>query len=166
MSDMFQMAPTSSWEDVKRTIEEELKMPIDDIFIEFEKKPISSASIAQVHKARLKSGENVAVKVQHHWLKQEIPIDIKMTEIAATIGKKIFKNFDYDWLVNDMKTSLPIELDFRIEAQNAKVMDDLFADNPQIKVPNVYSNFSTVKNPFFYCLVKDFNNGVCRWNPC
>jgi len=39
-----------------------------------------------------------------------------MTEIAATIGKKIFKNFDYDWLVNDMKTSLPIELDFRIEA--------------------------------------------------
>jgi len=40
------MAPTSSWEDVKRTIEEELKMPIDDIFIEFEKKPISSASIA------------------------------------------------------------------------------------------------------------------------
>ena len=116
MSDMFQMAPTSSWEEVKKTIEEELKMPIEDIFLEFDEKPISSASIAQVHRAVLKNGEKVAVKVQHSWLKDEIPIDIKMTEIGATIGKKLFKNFDYDWLVGDMKTSLPIELDFRIEA--------------------------------------------------
>ena len=69
-----------------------------------------------------------------------------MTEITATIGKKLFKNFDYDWLVADMKTTLPIELDFRIEAENAKVMDNLFSDNPQIKVPNVYSKFSSVKN--------------------
>lgn len=146
MREMYQEAPESSWLDVKSTIESTLGDKIENIFLEIEKKPISSASIAQVHIARLKSGEKVAVKVQHKWLKEELPIDTKMTEAFVNLGNFLFKEFNYNWLLEDLKRNLPQELDFEIEARNSKKMKEIFKDNPQIKIPQVFDEFSNVKS--------------------
>ena len=68
---MCNQAPTTKYSDVKLTVEEEYGVPIHEIFSEFEETPIASASLGQVHKARLKSSnELVAVKVQHRWIKE------------------------------------------------------------------------------------------------
>jgi aarF domain-containing kinase len=111
---------------------------------EFEEKPISSASIAQVHEAYLKSGDKLAVKVQHEWLQEESAIDMLVVELFATLGKKLFKDFDYDWMVKDMKNNIPQELDFRIEASNAMRTKELFKDDQHVKVPDIYLDLSSV----------------------
>ena len=111
---------------------------------EFEEKPLKSASIAQVHEAYLKSGEKVAVKIQHEWLQEESSIDMLVIEIFATLGKKLFQDFDYDWMIKDMKKNIPQELDFRIEASNAIRIKSLFSKDPHIKVPFIYKDYSTV----------------------
>lgn len=111
MQSMYQHAPTSSYEEVIDTIEADLKCPMAEIFSEFDPKPISSASIAQVHKAVLKkTGETVAVKVQHQWLRESLPIDIKITEIYVLCGEKLFPDqFNFSWILYDLKKDLPKE---------------------------------------------------------
>lgn len=146
MKEMYQAAPTSSFEDVRNSFESSTGKKIEDVFSEFSEKPINSASIAQVHVARLKSnGKKVAVKVQHPWLKEEVAIDTKMTEAFIDIGGLLFKDFQYRWLVDDMKANLPQELDFTIEQKNGTLMRDLFKDHPQVKIPKVYKEFSNHK---------------------
>jgi predicted unusual protein kinase regulating ubiquinone biosynthesis (AarF/ABC1/UbiB family) len=122
---------------------------------DFEEKPISSASIAQVHRARLKTGEKVAVKVQHEWLKEESIIDLHMTQFYLQMGKALFKDFNYDFLAEDLKYNLPQELNFKIEAFNGNKMSRLFKDDPRVKIPTVYSEFSNEK-----VLVMEFVEGI------
>lgn len=146
MRELYQAAPTSDFEHIKSSIESTFGKNLDEIFSEFSEKPISSASIAQVHEARLKSnGQKVAVKVQHPWLKEEVHIDTKMVELFVKTGNYLFKDFQYNWLVDDLKQNLPQELDFRIEARNGQVMKDLFKGQKQIKVPDVYQEYSSSK---------------------
>jgi ubiquinone biosynthesis protein len=66
---MCMRAPTTKFEDVKQILESELGMKLEDAFTEFEPTPLASASLGQVHKAKL-NGETVVVKVQHKWIKE------------------------------------------------------------------------------------------------
>ena len=84
--------PSFSFDDVKSVIEKDFGNGIDDLFLNFEKKPIASASISQVHKATLKSGEKVAVKVQRPNVKKLMETDIDiMFYIANLLEKHIDK---------------------------------------------------------------------------
>ena len=68
---MLMEAPFSNFKDVKQIVEEDLGSRLTEVFSEFAETPIASASLAQVHKAKLRStGETVAVKVQHRWIKE------------------------------------------------------------------------------------------------
>lgn len=129
----------------------------------FEEKPLKSASIAQVHEAYLKNGEKVAVKVQHEWLQEESSIDMLVVEMFATLGKKLFNDFDYDWMVKDMKKNIPQELDFRIEASNAIRIKNLFKDDQHIKVPYIHKDLSTVQ---LSNIVQSYDYGVCPGHQC
>ncbi len=74
---MCMKAPTTKFDDVKHIVESELGMKLEDVFEEFEPTPFASASLGQVHKAKL-NGETVVVKVQHKWIKEQVPGDLKM----------------------------------------------------------------------------------------
>ena len=68
---MLMQAPKTAYEDVKSIVELELGRKLEDVYSEFDEKPLASASLGQVHKARLRSnGQVVAVKVQHKWIKE------------------------------------------------------------------------------------------------
>ena len=68
--------------------------PIGDIYEEFEEKPLASASLAQVHKAKLKdSGETVAVKVQHRWISERVPGDLLIIDCGIAIATYLFPEF-------------------------------------------------------------------------
>ena len=142
---MYENAPKSSWDEIKETIEGTLGKKVEDIFESIEEEPLSSASIAQVHVARLKTGEKVAVKVQHQWLKEDLPIDTKMVEFLVNLGQKVFNDFNYGWLLDDLKRNLPQELNFEIEARNAIKMKELFKGDQTVKIPKVYQDFSNVR---------------------
>ena len=93
---------------------------IDDVFESFEKVPIGAASLAQVHHAILKdTGQNVAVKVQHPALEEWVPLDLSLTRFTFSTLKRFFPEYDLEWLSTEMEFSLPQELDFAQEGQNA-----------------------------------------------
>lgn len=81
--------------------------------------------MAQVHRATLKGGKEVAVKIQHPYVKGNSRVDMKTMEILCKIMSWAFPDFKMQWLVEETKKNLPIELDFINEGKNAeKVLDE------------------------------------------
>lgn len=102
---------------------------LEEYFEDFEEKPIGAASLAQVHMARFKStGERVAVKVQHPTLDEWAPLDLALTRFTFYFLKRVFPEYDLTWLAEEMEVSLPQELDFHREAQNAIRARNYFAE--------------------------------------
>lgn len=88
--------PQSSMKSIETVIKEDLGHSLGEIFSEFDPKPIASASLAQVHKAKLKSnGDIVAVKVQHQWIKENCPGDAKVIDFCVNVAEKVFPMFKY-----------------------------------------------------------------------
>jgi aarF domain-containing kinase len=102
-------------------------------FSEFSTEPIGAASLAQVHLATIKdSGRKVAVKVQHPELEAWAPLDMALTSYTFSTLKRFFPDYDLEWLSSEMEISLPIELDFQEEANNARRMKEHFAKIPEL----------------------------------
>ena len=100
---------------------------IDELFSSFEPEPIGAASLAQVHIGTLKeTGQKVAVKVQHPALAEWVPLDLALTRFTFSMLKRFFPEYDLEWLSKEMELSLPQELDFRMEADNANRASEYF----------------------------------------
>lgn len=132
--------PISSYESIEQMFVTDTGSSIDSHFDDFERNPIGAASLAQVHRATMKgTKEKVAVKVQHPALKEWVPLDLTLTRLTFFILKKIFPEYDLEWLSNEMESSLPQELDFAIEGENALRTKAYFSTLPAIPlvIPDV-----------------------------
>jgi aarF domain-containing kinase len=136
-------APQSSFKDVLAVLEEDFKKNPYEIFESIEKEPLGTASLAQVHKAILKNGYPVAIKVQHRTVKTNSYIDIKTMSVLVKITSWIFPDFKFDWLVNETKKNIPKELDFNLEGKNAEKVKRLFSNYTWLHVPKIYWDFSS-----------------------
>lgn len=137
-------APKNPVEDLFKVIKQDLKKDVYDIFESFESEPLGTASLAQVHKAKLKTGETVAVKVQHPYVKGNSKVDMKTMEILVSIMAKVFPDFKIKWLVDETKINLPIELDFLHEGQNCEKIKEMFKKQFQwLRVPKIYWEHSS-----------------------
>ena len=123
----------------KAIIEKSLKHKIEDIFIDFTKEAVASASIAQVHKARLKqNGDVVAIKVLRPNIKNIINNDIKLMQVLAWLINKLHKDgrrLRPLEIVYEFKKTIFAELDFHQEAANATELRRLHKNDSKIK-PN------------------------------
>ncbi|KAL6234220.1 hypothetical protein BDW75DRAFT_213045 [Aspergillus navahoensis] len=132
--------PVSSIESIEEMFVKDTGKRIDELFATFEPAPIGAASLAQVHIGTLKeTGEKVAVKVQHPALAEWAPLDLALTRFTFLMLKRFFPEYDLEWLSNEMDLSLPQELDFRMEAQNANRASEYFkkhSDAPLV-IPEV-----------------------------
>jgi ubiquinone biosynthesis protein len=153
--------PPLSGEIAKNVVETELKKSTDELFAWFDLKPFASASMAQVHKATLKSGERVAIKVQRPGIKEVIIEDIKvMYTVAEIINRRVpsARSFDPVGLVSNFEESILKELDFIHESVNAQRFYNNFsgtdADSRFIHAPKVYREFTTPR-----VLVLEFISG-------
>ncbi|XP_019196038.1 PREDICTED: putative ABC1 protein At2g40090 isoform X2 [Ipomoea nil] len=120
------------------------------IFKEFDPVPIASASLAQVHIARTHNGKKVAVKVQHTHMTDTAAADYATVGLVVNTLHRFFPDFDYRWLVDEVRESVPKELDFLVEAKNSvKCMDNFRKLSPHIAdyvyAPRVYWTLSTSK---------------------
>ena len=110
----------SSLEDVQKLLLDATGKSTGELFSSFDPEPIGVASLAQVHIAYDRnSGQKVAVKVQHPGLDEYAEIDIKTVQLISKAIKKIFPEFEFSWLADEMAVNLPLELDFRHESNNA-----------------------------------------------
>lgn len=147
---MLNRCPVSSYEEVCEVVKRELGGAPDKIFEEFDPVPIASASLAQVHVARTHDGQKVAVKVQHAHMTDTAAADYATVELIVNTFHRFFPSFDYRWLVDEVRDSLPKELDFLVEAKNSiKCMDNFRKLSPHIAdyvyAPAVHWKLSTTK---------------------
>ena len=133
------------YEDVERTIREELGQPVERLFLSFEEKPVAAASIGQVHRATLPNGRNVIVKVQRPNAPRQIESDIQLLEQAARLAKERVRALDFvdtRQLVDEFARSIRQELDYRSEARNADAFHRNFAGSPHVAIPKVYWSYT------------------------
>lgn len=146
--------PSFDHEKAKEIVDEEVGL---ENFLEFEEEPLASASIAQVHRARLKSGEEVVVKVRRPGIEEQMRKDLDVLEyLAKKADKHIAKlrGMAYD----DMKEFArwtKEELDLKQEGRNAITLEENLSDEERIKIPEVYMEYTTEK-----VLVLEYLEGV------
>ncbi|WP_415399163.1 ABC1 kinase family protein [Synechococcus sp. W4D4] len=121
-------------------IEEDLGAPISAIYAELERDPISAASLGQVHRGVLLSGEKVAVKVQRPGLREQITLDLYIVRnIAAWLNTNIgLIRSDLVALIDELGKRVFEEMDYCNEATNAETFAALHAHNPRIAVPRIF----------------------------
>ncbi len=137
-----------SFESVKSIIEESLGKSLNDIFEEFEEVPEASASLGQVHKAKLKNGKYVAVKIQRPGIIKTINSDMFLLhKLGMVIRKRVREYFHFDImpLIDEFDKTIKRELDYEIEAHFIEVFKKNFSVFSYVYVPEVYWDYTTDK---------------------
>jgi predicted unusual protein kinase regulating ubiquinone biosynthesis (AarF/ABC1/UbiB family) len=128
------------------TIETELGRPIHEIYSQFSPNPVAAASLGQVYRAILHTGEEVAVKVQRPNLLPIITLDLYILRWASTWITPLLPitlGHDLTLIVDEFGTKLFEEIDYINEGQNAEKFADNFRDDPTIKVPVIYWSYTS-----------------------
>ena len=129
-------APRSSPGAIRAAVEEDLGVPIDTRFAEWDDAPIASASIGQVHRARLHDGREVAVKVQHPGIARAVESDLANASLLESfVGALGGKRFDTRAMLEVMRARFREELDYAHEAESLRAFGRLHAGDPTVRVP-------------------------------
>jgi predicted unusual protein kinase regulating ubiquinone biosynthesis (AarF/ABC1/UbiB family) len=149
-------APTVSFRQMRRVIEEDLEEPISKVFASFDEEPIAAASIGQVYRATLEDdGREVAVKVQYPGVAGAVRADLQNLEMLMRLLKRMTPGMDVKAIAEEIKERIAEELDYELEAQNQRSLSRIFAGHPFIVVPGVVSELSRER-----VLVSDYVTGV------
>ena len=139
-------------------LKKEFKRPLEEIFKDFEKVPIASASLSQVHRAILLNRDVVAVKVQRPDIKEIINLDLEiLEELLASFDNYIYKKWHFhpQSIIQEIKKTTKKEIDFLNEAYNYERFRKNFKDIEYIKIPKVNWDLTTKK-----VLVTQFIKGI------
>ncbi len=149
-------APTVSFKQMRRVIEDDLEAPIEEVFEHFEREPIAAASIGQVYRATLKDdGRVVAVKVQYPGVAAAVRADLQNLDLIMRVLKRMTPGMDVKGIVEEIRERIVEELDYELEAQNQRSLARIFAGHPFIVVPDVVSSLTRER-----VLVSEFVSGV------
>ena len=145
LSQLQDQLPGFSGDKAMELIEKDLDKNIKDIFLEIDKEPISAASLGQVHKATLKDGEVVAVKVQRPGLREQITLDLYIVRnIAIWLKNNIgLIRSDLVALIDELGKRVFEEMDYINEAENAEKFRDMHQKNLKIAVPKIYNELTS-----------------------
>ena len=145
LSKLQDRVPPANPEDIKKIIEEELGKNIEELFEYFEDTPIASASIGQVHRARLKSGEKVVLKVQKPNVEKQVEEDLAiLEEIAQRVDRSnLLKNIKASALFEEFSYTIRNELDYTREGRNIDTFRRNFSKDDSVYIPKVYWEYTT-----------------------
>jgi predicted unusual protein kinase regulating ubiquinone biosynthesis (AarF/ABC1/UbiB family) len=135
-------APTVTFKEMRKVIEEELDEPLKDVFEEFDEEPIAAASIGQVYRARLIDGREVAVKVQYPGVAAAVRADMQNLGLILRVLKRIAPGMDPKAIGEEIRDRIEEELDYELEAQNQRTLARIFRGHPFILVPEVVTSLS------------------------
>ncbi|KAK2789077.1 hypothetical protein FQN53_002631 [Emmonsiellopsis sp. PD_33] len=171
-SRMFDDAPQNDWKDVASVIEEDFGRPVEEVFgVSFDGNPNNgvmersaraSASVAQVHWARLRDGREVAIKIQKKEIAQQVKWDLWAFKVVAYIYSRVF-DIPFYSLVPFVSERLYLETDFENEANNSERMEKLVASEPRLRdrvyIPKVYRELSSRR-----VMTAEWIEGVNLWD--
>jgi len=133
---------------MRGVVEDEFGVPLEERYAWFDDAPLASASLGQVHRARLLSGEAVVVKVQRPRIQDLLRIDLAALKAVIRWLKRyrpIRRRADLDALLAEFSRTLWEEVDYLAEAENARRFAAMFADDPAVRIPSVYEAHTTAR---------------------
>lgn len=147
MKGLQSAAPQSSPAEIKALVEEQLGAPIDALFAEWSDGPIASASVGQVHRARLADGRPVAVKVQHPGIIEAMNSDLRNAGLVeSALGTMAgMRKFNSREVLEEIRARFREELDYGLEAERQQAFGAFFTDDPQVHVPAVIADRSAAR---------------------
>ncbi|MEO7095012.1 MAG: AarF/UbiB family protein [Polyangiales bacterium] len=136
--------PPREYEVMRAVVERELGQPLDAVFSEFDRAPLAAASLAQVHRARLRDGRLVAVKVQYPDIEALVEIDLEVMGRICRVYEKVDPQpMALLPLLKELTAHLALELDFVREVDNAERIRKIFAGDATVAIPVVHREYST-----------------------
>lgn len=138
--DLQKNSPSMPTEEVRRMVMENFKLPPEELFAEFDLKPVAAASIGQVHKARLHTGQQVAVKIQYPKIVNAIKYDFQNLHKIDKLIHLLYANKpNVDNMIAELKTSLMEECDYLHEMEQMQYFSAQYKTTfPMIHIPEVY----------------------------
>ncbi|HEX8321561.1 AarF/ABC1/UbiB kinase family protein [Longimicrobium sp.] len=133
-------------EDAERIVAEELGVRVSKAFLEFDSEPLAAASLGQVHRAKLRDGRTVAVKVQRPGVREQLVRDMDAIEDVVEFmdrHTRAGRQYEFGRTFEELRKSLMAELDYRREARNASTLDENLAEFQRIIVPRPVEDYTT-----------------------
>jgi len=161
LSKLRDSAPSFSFDYIEETFKEEFDQELDEVFEWVEKEPLASASVSQVHKAKLKSGEIVILKSQRPDMEENLLRDIRLFTRIVKLAPATFKEMlvDADAALAEIEQSTKIELDFRNEAKAMNRFSYFNRDVEVIDSPEPYLRYASKR-----VLVMEYVDGIKNLN--
>jgi predicted unusual protein kinase regulating ubiquinone biosynthesis (AarF/ABC1/UbiB family) len=148
LSQLQDRVPPFDLEIVENTIEEELGLPAVQVFKYFNTTPLAAASLGQVHRATLKTGQDVVIKIQRPGLIDLFNLDTAILKKVARFCRKFLpfaKDRNWPEIVDEFGKTLFEEIDYVLEAKNAILFHEMFEDTPEIYIPEAFKEYTTRK---------------------
>jgi ubiquinone biosynthesis protein len=135
-----------SFADVERIVQTELGVRLSKAFSHFDSEPLAAASLGQVHRATLRDGREVVVKVQRPGIREQIAQDFEVIEEMVEFLKahtKVARRYQVDKILDEFQRTLLHELDYQREAANQRQIAEHLRDFPRIRIPLPIAKYST-----------------------
>lgn len=138
LSQFHDAVPPRSFESLRPLVERDLGRPLEEVFADIDPVALAAASLAQVHRATLRDGQAVVVKIQYPEIGRIIPLDLAMLRQVAHVVHWLQRRVDLRSLVNEVTRFVALELDFAREVEATERLGKILAANPDVVVPRVY----------------------------
>jgi len=155
LSSLQDRVPPQPYAVVREALARELGRPPREVFWDFDREPVAAASIAQVHRARLRDGREVAVKVQYPGIGDLIEADLAALEAIFGVVARLEPGVRLQPIVDYLRWTLPLELDFRREASSSESLRAALSGRDDVLVPGVIGELTTDR-----LLVMEYAEGV------
>lgn len=150
--------PSFPFSDVRQIIQNEMGQRIDDLFDRFDPAPLASASIGQVHRACLKEGEDVAVKIQRPGIRKIVEVDLEIMLHLATLAERHIEELTFHRpvkIVEEFAHSIEKEMNYTLEATSMERVSRSFLHDDTVYIPKVYREMTTER-----VLTTEFVDGI------
>jgi ubiquinone biosynthesis protein len=136
-------------------LEAELGAPLGEIFATIEPVPLGAASLAQVHRARLRDGSDVVIKIQYPEARRIIPLDLRMARRVVGVIQRMTGSLDLRSLAAEVTRFVELELDFRREATSTARLGRILANDRDVCVPRIHERWTRDR-----VIVMDYLDGI------
>jgi len=144
----FRTAPAGKREAIplrglQRVMERELDARLRDVFADIDERPLAAGSLGQVHRARTRDGEDVAVKIQHPGVAEAIERDLRGIGVVAPLLGRLAPGLDAGAVLAEVRERISEELDYELEAQHQRRIERMCRGHPHVHVPRVHTELSS-----------------------